>query len=120
MNLLVVSPNLPGPTSGASARNYYLLKALARRHTVSMLALVDKSNLEVHSDLSALEKLTSTLQVVYSPQRRAKRLDQMLTVIAGKSYLLQSHTLPAMQAALNACLVHGRYDAILFEGVLIA
>jgi hypothetical protein len=43
MNILVVARSLPRPTWGAGTRNFHLLRALALRHTVSLLALVEDS-----------------------------------------------------------------------------
>jgi hypothetical protein len=41
MKILIVSAQLPHPgRGGANVRNYYLLKALASQHTVSLLPVL--------------------------------------------------------------------------------
>ena len=46
MKLLVLTPGFPSPTWGGGKRNYYFLKTLASRHTVSLLSLVDRVEME--------------------------------------------------------------------------
>lgn len=123
MNLLVVSPYLPHPSWGAGTRSYYLLKALAHKHTVSLLALTDGLDVETHR--AALAGMTNMLQVV--PRRgdmqtpsRHKRLQQSMNVLRGRSYLLDLFLLPEMQQELDAILSRDHYDAIYFESVFMA
>ncbi len=120
MNLLMVSPNIPSPTAGASTRNYYLLKALACKHSVSLLALGVDEDKGVPCDASLLEDLTRSVQVITLPKSSPKRWQQLVGVVRGKSYVLKAYTLVEMQDALEAALTSGHYDAVLFESVLMA
>lgn len=120
MKLLMLTANLPSPTGGANARNYYLLKALARKHTVSLLAFTSASGLEIATNRAALECLTHELQVIPQDTNRMKRFQQFANVARGHSYLLDLHTLPELQEALNAMLAREPYDGALFESSLMA
>lgn len=123
MKLLMLTPNLPSPTGGANARNYHLLQALARQHTVSLLAFVNSAELEVETDMSHLQSLTHELQViphVMSTMNRAKRLQQFVSVALGQSYLLDLHTSSELQDALNTMLAREQYDGVIFESSLMA
>ncbi len=111
---------MPSPTGGANARNYYLLKALARKHTVSLLAFANTAELEIATDLSYLECLTHELQVIPQGMNRMKRFQQFANVARGRSYLLDIHTSPELQDALDAMLARERYDGVLFESSLMA
>lgn len=120
MNLLIVTADLPRPASGASARHYHLLKALARQHTVSLLTLVDSAEVEAYGDMSRLKDFTGTMQVIPRPASHAKRWQQLMSLGRGKSYLLNLFILPDMQEALDTLLARDNYNLVLFESVLLA
>ncbi|MEO8973078.1 MAG: glycosyltransferase [Ktedonobacteraceae bacterium] len=121
MKLLVVTQNLPSPTGGANARNYHLLQALARKHTVSLLAFVNSAELEGETALSHLQFLIHELRVIpHVMNTRKKRLQQLTSVARGQSYLLDLHTSPELQEVLNTMLARERYDGVLFESSLMA
>lgn len=119
MNILIVSANIPSPTWGASSRNYYLLKALAKNHRVSLLALSERSEKHMLGDLSHLEHLTDTTQVV-TIRSLPKRWRQFIDLLIGKSYMLNAHTFVEMQDAINELFAREAFDLVLFESVLIA
>lgn len=120
MNILIISPFLPSPTSGARTRSYYLLKKLASKHAVSLLALGDCSEQRVFRDVSRLEELTRTTQVVTRQKFYPKRMQQLMDLVSGKSYVLNSCILDEMQDAIDTLLARDHYDIILFESVVIA
>ncbi len=120
MKLLMLTANLPSPTGGANARNYYLLKALARKHIISLLAFANSAELGIATDMSYLEGLTHELQVIPQGTNRMKRFQQFTNVARGKSYLLDLHTSPELQVALDAMLAREHYDGVLFESSLMA
>jgi hypothetical protein len=120
MKLLMVSANLPRPAWGASARNYHLLKALARQHTVSLLVLVESAEANAFADISLLADFAYTVRTVPSTVFRGKRWHQLMSIARGKSYTFALYTLKEMQDALDTMLSHDHYDAVLFENSLTA
>ena len=121
MKILIVSAQLPHPgKGGAYVRNYYLLKALASQHTVSLLSVVDGAELEAYSDTTLLEDLARPVQVIPRLASRPKRLQQLMSLVRGKSYSLNMYMLSEMQDALDAILTRDHYDVVLFETVLLA
>jgi sugar transferase (PEP-CTERM/EpsH1 system associated) len=116
MNILMVSQILPSPTSGGSTRNYHLLKALASKHTVSLLAL-GECNEQSTSELARLTRMT---QVITPPKSYPKRMQQLVDVVCGKSYILNSYYLVEMQDVIDALSARDHYDIVLFESVLMA
>lgn len=120
MNLLVVSPYLPQPSSGASTRNYHILKALARQHTVSLLALATPTEMNAYNEGQFQVDHLQHVQLLPYQLPSAKRLQQMKAILRGKSFWLNLFIVPSMQIALDAELRRNSYDAILFETVLLA
>lgn len=120
MKLLIVSIPLPRPKSGASARNFYLLKALARQHTVSLFAFLHSNEEGASADLPLLEAWTQTIQLIPRQESPAKRQQQLMSVLRGRSYLLNRFIAPEMQVALDTMMARDRYDAVLFESALMA
>ena len=116
MKILMVSPYLPSPTSGNRTRSYYLLKMLARQHTVSLLAMDETTAIEAPHSMSLLESFTYRIVVLHRSSLYTKRLRQLVNVICGKSNVLDEHTMKGMQSALDLLLACDHYDAVLFEG----
>ena len=85
MKVLVVSEIFPSPTSGNRSRNYYLLKMLARHHTVSLLTLEEGAAIQMPRDVVSLESLTHRMEVIpyHRSPPRLKRLKQLVNVIGG-------------------------------------
>jgi len=106
--------------SGASTRNYHLLKTLARQHRVSLLAQVDSAEAAAYSDTPQLEDIAENVQLVALPASHPKRLRQFMSVAQGKSYSLGVSRVEKVQKALDVLLSHDHYDAVLFESVLLA
>src|SRR5437773_9087236 len=120
MKLLMVTADLPRPAWGASARNYYLFEALARKHSVSLLTLVDCDDISSQSDVSRLNNLTPIVQLIPRPRSQFKRWQQLMSIVSGQPYLLNAFIVPEMQDALDVLLAHDNYDVVLFESVLLA
>ncbi|MBV9617366.1 MAG: hypothetical protein JO031_18090, partial [Ktedonobacteraceae bacterium] len=119
MNLLMVSPHLPSPSWGAGTRSYYLLKALADKHTVSLLSLADEKTTEAHTMLHQIGlKRIRVLPLQIS--LRSKRVQQLASVIRNRSYLLDSYQKEEVQQAINDTLLQNRYDAVIFESMFMA
>ncbi len=117
MKLLMVSPIFPSPTWGGGTRCYQLLKALAREHVVSLLALVDDPRLD-ERDVSLVKDLAETVQIAVRPAPLPKRLQQLLYVIRGRSYAAGINSY--LQKDLDRLLLNESYDAVIFESALIA
>lgn len=122
MRLLLVSPYyFPIPAWGARARSFYLLKMLARKHTISLLTLDDRAEIEAYYRTDQVEKLTDRIELVPPrPEHHHKRLRQLMNVVSWKSNVLDDHSVPGMQEALDALLARNHYDAILIESALTA
>jgi sugar transferase (PEP-CTERM/EpsH1 system associated) len=118
MRILMVSPYIPSPTSGNRSRSYYLLKMLARQHTVSLLAIDDGVTLSSPQSLAPLEDFTSTMQIVPFHVAYSKRVRQLLNTLSGKSTYLSQHITRSMQDALTDLLAREQYDALVFECAL--
>lgn len=118
MNLLMISAYLPDPKYTAGGRTYYFLKALAQRHTVSLLSLVDSA--EENYDVKSLQNLAYPVQLIPFKSPRFKRWQQLLSIARGRSFLLKSFLLKEMQSALDEMLAGGHYDAVFFENAFVA
>lgn len=122
MKLLMVSAYLPSLSSAAGERNYHFLKALAQRHSVSLLSLVDDATLAAAGDnaLAELEGLAHPVRLITHRVPGSKRWLQIQTITRGRSFLLNLFALDEVQAALDDLLARDHYDAVLFESVLMA
>lgn len=119
MKILVVARSLPRPTWGAGTRNYHLLRALATKHQVSLLALVDEHERE-HSAAAHLTAHTQIIRQIALPQGGSRRFDQIRMLATGRSYYLGIHASPAAQNALDDELARSAYDAVFFESLVVA
>jgi|SRR5579883_279767 sugar transferase (PEP-CTERM/EpsH1 system associated) len=119
MNILIVSPQIPYPLWGAGTRNYQLLKALAQRHTVSLLSLA--TGFKMPDDYVAeLEKYVRGAFHLFTPSPSSRRRDQLLHTLHGTSYILESHLLSEIQQTIDKLFTACTYDAVLFESSLVA
>src|SRR6185437_4682816 len=119
MKILIVARSLPRPTWGAGTRNYHLLRALASKHDVSLFALVDEHERE-QSAAAHLVPHTRAVRQVDAPPSGSRRIDQIRALAAGRSFYLESHTVPGAQAALDDELARNDYDTVFFEGLFVA
>ncbi len=120
MKLLMVSAYLPTLSTAPGERNYHFLKALAQRHTVGLLSLVDGATLDADAARPHLEELASPVRLIPFSIPRSKRWQQIETIARGKSYLLNLFSIEDVQAALDEMLARDQYDAVMFESMLIA
>jgi sugar transferase (PEP-CTERM/EpsH1 system associated) len=120
MNLLMVSAYLPGLSSTAGERNYHLLRALAHQHTVSLLSMVDSAEVEAYDARPLLGDLAYPVQLIPHKIPHFKRWQQLLSVVRGRSYLLNLFSLKEVQSALDKMLACDHYDAVFFESALVA
>jgi sugar transferase (PEP-CTERM/EpsH1 system associated) len=74
----------------------------------------------VECNISQLKEFTSTVRIIARSASHPKRLQQVMCVVRGKSYILESNSLVEMQEALDTLLIDDQYDAVLFESMLVA
>ncbi len=120
MNLLMVSAYLPGLSAANRERNYHLLRALACRHTVSLLSIADSAEMEALGQMPLVEELVVAVQLIPRVIPHSKRWQQLLSVVQGRSYLLNQSAPKEMQSALDKMLARDHYDAVFFESALVA
>ncbi len=120
MNILIVSPIIPSPIWGAGSRNYYLLKALARQHSVSLLALSEFNKEDVLSSVSQIEDFVQSVQIISLPAVTSKRWRQLQDIFQKRPYRLRLTTLNEMQIAINEACARTSYDLVFFESVLMS
>lgn len=96
------------------------MKMLARKHSVSLLALASSTQLEIYQGKYPFADFAATIQVVPHPTPFSKRLSQAVNIIRGKPHILVAHTRANIQAALNAMLHRYCFDAVIFESVVVA
>src|SRR5258707_4756589 len=118
MKVLVLTPNFPSPTWGAGTRNYYVLRALARQHMVSLLSLIDSK--EDLDKSSLLEDFVHRIRCVVRPVAAQKRFQQLVYVARRKSYSLGINSCMEVQKALDELLAEEHYDVVCFESALMA
>lgn len=119
MKILVVSRALPRPTWGTGIRSYHLLRALAQKHDVTLLAFVDESDMEA-SAADHLSPFVRQIRRIELPPTSAKRWTQIRTLAMGKSYYMAAHSVPAGQPTIDEELAENQYDAIFFSELFIA
>lgn len=119
MKVLMVALHVPAPTIGVSTRNYHLLRALARQHSVSLLVLADEHNPANLADAERLASLVRSVRLV-TPPAASKRVEQLRYLAQGRSYRVMAATVPAMQAAIDEAFGRECFDAVFFESVLPA
>lgn len=119
MNILAVSRYLPSPTWGGGIRTYYLLKALAKQHRVSLLAPEEGAD---PADGAALQSgyLTGDLLRFPSMPVGSKRLRQLTSILGGTPYSLVGQGVPGLRDAVRKLLEHERYDAVFFDSMFAA
>ena len=116
--ILMLAPQLPYPPhQGRSVRNYNLLRFLAGRHEVSLLAFADPCTRPEH--LEHLERLCRRVRTVPAPERRpADRLWSLLSSPwPDMAWRLAS---PEYAAAFRGWLAEERFDLLQVEGIELA
>lgn len=120
LKMIVVSPNIPRPWSGASTRNYHLLRALAAEHAVALVALNELPGVDVSAPIEHLRTFAHRVEVVEPARSGSKRIEQVTSLAALQSYTIREHQVPEVQAALDRLFAADTFDAVLFESVQMA
>jgi sugar transferase (PEP-CTERM/EpsH1 system associated) len=116
----MVSPHLPSPSWGAGNRSYHLLKALARQHSVSLVALTTDTDDATQDAVLAEMNLRHLIKVPLSDSLQTKRMQQVLSILRGRSRLLDAYRIEAVQQELDVLFSKDHYDLVLFESVFMA
>lgn len=120
LKMIVVSPNIPRPWSGASTRNYHLLRALAAEHSVALVALNELPGVDVTVPVEHLRTFAREVAVIAPVRSGSKRIEQVKSFASLHSYTIREHQLPAVQAALDQLFAAETVDAVLFESAQMA
>ncbi|MBI3244090.1 MAG: glycosyltransferase [Chloroflexi bacterium] len=116
MNLLFLTPQLPHPPrQGTAIRNWGLIKSLAARHAITLLAFAEKDE-PITPELRAA---CQRIEIVAPPRRtRLHRLrDLFLSARPDLAHRLAS---PAFSARLETLLQAGSFDVLFVEGLELA
>jgi len=115
--ILFLTPQWPyPPQQGASLRNFYVLRALALRHDVTLLSYAEADQTADAQPLSDWARVRPPIAVV--ARTTARRLGQLLTTRAPDVALrLRSE---AFETALAELLRAERFDAVQIEGIELA
>jgi glycosyltransferase involved in cell wall biosynthesis len=117
LDLLYVSQMPPSPPRfGGQVRMHGLMTAIARRHAITALALVEPDDDAAEVE-RAMRAYCEDVILVRTPGggNRAKRLLQLRSMGSSKSYERLLFTVPEAQAALDALLARQRFDVVNVE-----
>ncbi len=112
MRILFLAQVLPYPLdAGPKVRAYYVLRYLAERHRVTLVAFVRPS--DPPAARAHLEAICE--QVITCPMPRSRVLDLVAaarSLASGRPFLITRDRVPAMYARLRALLAEQPFDAI--------
>src|SRR5579875_3668147 len=120
MKLLAVVPYLPAPTWGGGARSFYVLKALANKYLVSLLALNRGTDSRIAASCRPLLERLQRVEFVPYPLSHWRRWRQALNIVRRESSAIADRCPPGLQAALDRALASDHYQAIYVDGALTA
>lgn len=113
MHILFLTANLPyPPSSGATTRSYHLLRQLARRHRLHLVAY---ANAGQEAAAGVFEQCCASVTLV--PWRETKHTPRfyaelLLNVLSPVPFVVSRSTKPAMARAVGEVLRRHRMDAI--------
>jgi glycosyltransferase involved in cell wall biosynthesis len=115
---LVVAPYLPWPADfGGALRTYHLMRGLAARHHVTLLAPMSGDELDAIRHLGSfcdVSAVPSTL-TARQPADRRRRLLQLRALASGRAALGLGVNQPQIQATLDQLFLTRRIDVVQFE-----
>ena len=115
MRVLIVAPSLPYPLIwGFGIRVYQIIKFLAQRHDVTVLAYARPDDDE---NVAALRQTGATIHTVVrdDPSTATKRRAQLGSLFSPASFQWQSLESTAMQSAIDRLLAAEQFDVIQIE-----
>lgn len=116
-SILVIAPYLPLPaTFGGALRIHALVTGLAKHAEVSLLAPGTEGELPYARQLGEVCNVTlvPAKATPRQPAGRRKRIEQMLSLARGRSFLFSWYN-PQMQHAIDRILMTRAIDVIMFE-----
>ncbi len=120
LRILIVTPSLPYPLIwGFGIRVYQIIKYLAERHHVTVLAYAGATD---QDNVSALRQTGATIHAVVRDERTtaAKRQAQLTSLFSSDSFQWQSLESMAMQTAIDSLLATEHFDIIQVESSQMA
>jgi glycosyltransferase involved in cell wall biosynthesis len=124
MKILFVSPYLPGPpVFGGQRRIHGLMTALAKRHEISLISLIDpdKDNAAGLGDAKSFcREVVTVSDRLHRVSGRMKRVLQLRSLLSRQSWEQKLHRRPAFQRALERHLGEQRYDVVNCEFVFMS
>jgi len=117
--ILVLTPYLPDPPHwGASIRVRELVRALSRRHRVTLLSYVMPWQYE---NVRAVREICESVHTVPAPwPNGADRAGRLRSLASMAPFAVRRLTSPAMQRSVDEHLADGDYDLIQVEGSLMS
>jgi sugar transferase (PEP-CTERM/EpsH1 system associated) len=115
LRVLIVTPSLPYPLVwGFGIRVYQIVKHLAKRHHVTVLAYAGPND---QDSVSALRQTGATIHTVVrdEPTTAAKRQAQLTSLLSRDSFQWRSLKSTAMQTAVDHVLATEHFDIIQVE-----
>jgi sugar transferase (PEP-CTERM/EpsH1 system associated) len=118
MRILVLAPYPPYPPhSGGALRIFHLLRALAERHTVTLLSFApDQSAAQALAPLQTLVRL----HVVIGPPHRSLLRRALTTLFSAQPDMALRNASMAYTTALHKLLTSERFDVVLAESIEMA
>lgn len=114
MKILFLTPNLPHPPQqGRAIRNFHLLRAAAREHSVDLLSFAGPGQ-----DTGPLAAICRRIECVPQPARSGAR--RLLGLLGPRPDLVGRLPSPRMAARLEAMLAGEDYDLLQVEGLEVA
>ncbi len=111
MNVLMLTPYLPFPLlSGGQIRTYNLLKKLAKKHSITLFALI--KNESERSYISELENLGVTVRVFKRSATPFTLKNIISTALSSYPFLVIRNYVPEVTVAIKQELEKSHYDLI--------
>jgi glycosyltransferase involved in cell wall biosynthesis len=117
-SILIIAPFLPWPADfGGALRVFHLLRGLAERHDVTLLAPATDAEFDASRELGQICDVV-TVPAHTTPRQPAnwrKRLVQLRTQLGGRSFTELSGYQPALEEALPGIFQSRRIDLVQYE-----
>jgi glycosyltransferase involved in cell wall biosynthesis len=123
LRILFVSAYLPSRVAGAPVRFLGLLSALARTHSVSVLAFAPETSMAAESAEQTggyCEEVVTVPNRLMGLRGASKRLLQLRSLMSPRSQSRTLHASASFQAALDDMAARSKYEIVQVEGCYMA